>query len=312
MPMNWQIVLQRSEQTQGVWALDDSFTVRGLSKDVHSDHAGQIAPAATAQETAADGLDTAEAEVRTEYAFFQTMNSAIGQRLDSEVPDDEPLQRDVDQITGIRQTSEASIDERTLKTIVCWKKINTARAAATPALGPVIVRGTAVAAYETRSHALADLRAPREQAASTWRTMNNALRTKTRRTDRENKDWYRAWASEYPPATPNGEALAGVDTEAGTAQPQILEIASVTQEGLSLRVTYEPGTGAHATVLDLQWQVEGVNVAWHRVTADVATGSNVIGPFTAGQIVRVRTDVGNSRDNSELSPEQAVTIAAAP
>jgi hypothetical protein len=36
-----------------------------------------------------------------------------------------------------------------------------------------------------------------------------------------------------------------------------------------------------------------------------------IGPFTEGQIVRVRTDVGNSRDPSELSPEQVITIGPA-
>jgi ribosomal protein L11 methylase PrmA len=311
MPKNWQIVHKRSEQTQGVWALDDGFTVRDLSKDMHEDHAAEVRTAAEEEEEAADVMDSAEAAVRGEYVFFESMNSAIGQRLDSEVPDDDALQRDVDQITGIRQSGEAAIDDRTLKTIVCWKKINAARAAATPPLGAVTVRGVAVAAYETRWTALPGLRQPREVQAGDWRSRNSTRRTKTRRTDRENKDWYQAWKSEFPPGTPKGDALAGVDTETGTAPPKILEIAAVVQAGLSLHVTYVAGTGQHATVLDLQFKVDGVHVEWQRVTADVAAG-NVLGPFTAGQVVHVRTDVGNSRDASELSPEQVVTIMAPP
>jgi hypothetical protein len=115
--------------------------------------------------------------------------------------------------------------------------------------------------------------------------------------------------SEFPAGTPEGDALAGVDTEDGTAAPQVLEIATITQQGLSLRVSYVPDTGAHATVLDLLYQVENVDADSQRVSADAAAG-NLIGPFTQGQIVRVRTDVGNSRDHSEMSAEQVITIGA--
>ncbi|MEO5912708.1 MAG: hypothetical protein ABIS50_00630 [Luteolibacter sp.] len=101
-----------------------------------------------------------------------------------------------------------------------------------------------------------------------------------------------------------------MDTESGTAPPQVLEIAGVTQEGLSLRVTYVPDTGKHATVLELDYLVEGVQADFLSVPVTVATG-NLIGPFTQGQIVRLRTDVGNSRDHSELGPEQAITIGPA-
>ncbi|MES2921738.1 MAG: hypothetical protein V4819_09330 [Verrucomicrobiota bacterium] len=93
--------------------------------------------------------------------------------------------------------------------------------------------------------------------------------------------------------------------------PEVLEIAAMVQEGLSLRVTYVPVTGAHASVPDLNYLVEDINADFQRVTADPAAG-NLIGPFTAGQILRVRTDVGNSCDHSELSAEQVVTIAPAP
>jgi len=42
--------------------------------------------------------------------------------------------------------------------------------------------------------------------------------------------------------------------------------------------------------------------------ADIAAGVE-IGPFAAGQQVKVRTDVGNSRDPSEISEEASVVVA---
>ena len=129
-----------------------------------------------------------------------------------------------------------------------------------------------------------------------------------RKLDRWNKDWYQAWGAEFPPGTPNGDALGGVDTETGTALPQILEISAVTPQGLSLKVDYDPDTGAHATVLELLWKVNGAPADYLRVAANKVNG-NVIGPFTAGQVITLRTDVGNSRDLSELGPEQTVMIA---
>lgn len=54
--------------------------------------------------------------------------------------------------------------------------------------------------------------------------------------------------------------------------------------------------------------MNGAPADYLRVAADKVDGS-LVGPFTVGQQVTVRTDVGNSRDNWELGPEQTVTIA---
>lgn len=310
MPQAWQIVQARALQTQGVWALAPDFTVGTHTQTSHNSLAGEVQGLAFETETRKNTLDAKDGVLGTEYGYFQGMNTAIAARLDSEVPDTEPLQREVDQISGIRPDSRAAIDERTIKTITCWQVINTARAAATPPQPPVIVRGVAQAAYNTRWTGLLGPRQAREDAAGEWRSINSELRKLSRTLDQSNKAWYQAWKSEFPAGTAEGDALAGVDTEDGTAMPQVLEIAAVAQEGLSLRVTYVPGTGAHATVLDLLYQVEGAAGDYQRVTADEAAG-NLIGPFTAGQIVRVRTDVGNSRDHSELGAEQVITIAPA-
>lgn len=311
MPQNWQIIQARALQTQGVWELAQTFTIGTRGKDDHAELVAALVGQAEDAEAAKNTLDTADGALAVEYAFFQTMNVALAARFDSEVPDEDPMQRDVDQISGIRQTSRATIEERTLKTIACWQKLNAARAAAVPPVPAIVARGTAAAAYQTRWAALPAKRQTREEAAGAWRSANSTLRASARTLDVFNKTWYQAWKSEFPAGTPEGDALAGVDTEDGTAMPQVLEIAAIVQEGLSLRVTYVAESGAHATVLDLLHLVEGVQADYQRVTANVPSG-NLIGPFTAGQIVRVRTDVGNSRDHSEMSAEQVITITAAP
>lgn len=310
MPSFWQITQARGLQTQGVWALSGGFTVGNHTAATHATSIGDLFTAATEAEDKENLLDTEVGVLEGEYAHFKSMNTAIAARLDGEVDDGDPLQRDIDQLR-IVSDSRSAIEDRTLKTAAAWGKIDTARAAASPALPAVTVRGSTQAVYLARWVALPGKRQNRELAEGVLRSASSALRAADRVTDRINKDWYLAWKSEFPAGTPEGDALAGVDTEQGGSMPQVLEISAIVQEGLSLRVTYVPGTGAHATVLDLNYLVEGINADFQRLTADSAAG-NLIGPFTAGQIVRVRTDVGNSRDHSELSAEQAVTIAPAP
>lgn len=309
MPLSWQITEARALQTQGVWALSPTLTVGGSGKTSHSVSLLAVQTQASTTEAAKNNLDTADGVLRIEYDFFQALNVAIAARLDSEVADGDPLQSEVNQIRK-QPDNRAAIDERTLKTIALWKKINLIRSTVPPLQSPIIVRGHFANIYETRWTALPAKRQTREDRASAWRSLNSSLRAADRTLDRLNKSWYQAWASEFQPGTPEGDALAGVDTEAGTAQPQILEIAAITQVGLSLRVTYVPATGKHATVLQLDHLVEGIHGDFQTTPATVASG-NLIGPFTQGQIVRIRTDVGNSRDHSELSPEQAVTIGPA-
>lgn len=307
MPKLWQIAYARAAQTQGVWTLNSTFEIQGKTQDVHLTLMEDTLLAATDTETADNTWDSAQVALNEEYSFFKSTNSAVFQRLDSEVPDTDALQKDIDQIGGIVQRSEPTIDDRTLRTVAAWKKVNATLAAAVPPRPAVVVRGITQATYETRWNFLPEKKMALEVAAAAWREKNNALGAQAKKLDRLNKDWYQAWKSEYPAGTPQGDALAGVDTEEGTALPQVLVIAAVVQQGLSLKVTYDAASGKHATVKELLFQIEGVNVEPQRVAANVAEG-NVIGPFTVGQVIRLRTDVGNSRDASELSPELVQTV----
>lgn len=58
MPTSWQITEARAYQTQGVWALVDTFTVRGQGKYDHSDMISTLGAAAVTTEDAKNVLGT--------------------------------------------------------------------------------------------------------------------------------------------------------------------------------------------------------------------------------------------------------------
>ena len=305
-----QVVIVRGQETQGVWALDDGFAGGGNGKDSHADQVDTVVAAVAAFDPADGAERDADRDVKAEHAFFKSMNVGIAQRLDSEVPDEDPLQRRVDEADDIQQDGESSIERRTERTVVIWEELNAQRAAAVPPRLAITIRGVTAAAYRARYAALPALKMAREEKGGIVRAKRSAVKREGRKLDRWNKDWYQAWKSEFLPGTEKGDALAQVHTEESTPVPGTLEITSVVQTGLSLGITYDPATGQHATVLELLWQVVGVDADFQRVPADKVAG-NTIGPFTAGKVVKVRTEVGNSRDLSELSEEQSVTISAA-
>ena len=135
-----QIVTVRAGETQGVWALDAAFTGGGHGKSEHASQISAVAFAIAAKDTAAGVLFAADSVVKVEHAFFAEMNVAIAARLDSEVPDNEPMQKRVDEADDIPPKSEAKIERRTELTFVIWKELNAARAAESPAKPALVIR----------------------------------------------------------------------------------------------------------------------------------------------------------------------------
>lgn len=301
-----QIVIARAGETQGVWALEPTFTGGGHPQGEHASLISAVIFTVSASDTADGALGSASRAVAAEHRFFAEMNVAIGARLDSEVPDTDDLQKRVDDVF-IDQDGEDSIERRTEVTIAVWKEVNAARAAAVPAQAAVVVRGTTVAQYDTRYSQLPAKKAVRHTKRGDVRAKRSAEAREARRLDLWNKSWYQAWKSEFPAGTEKGDALAGVHTEEGTPAPGILNISGVVQTGLSLKVDYDQSSGEHATVMELLYKVVGVDTEFHRVKVNKAAG-NTIGPFTQGQSVILGTDVGNSRDFSERGPEQTRVI----
>lgn len=302
MPAFWQIPETRGHQTHGVWKLVPGFQVGGTDLAAHEEAMKDLREAAALVEERRNALDSRIGELAGEFEFFKMMNVAVAARLASEVGDEEGLRRDIG-LLGIKQSSRVKIEERALKTCAAWEKVDAFLAAQVPAQAAAVVRGLTAGGYRARWEGLPDLRNAREVAAGDLRTAMGDLRGAEAVLDGMNKRWYQAWKSEYPPGTPEGDALAGVDAEKGRRLPQVLEISAVAQEGLWLVVSYVPKTGRHATVRDLIYGVEGEDLL--RVGAEVK-GGNRIGPFEEGQEVRLWTEVGNGRVKGRRGEERVV------
>lgn len=302
-----QIVIARVGESQGVWGLSPAFTGGGKSKEEHASQISAVSFARAAKDTAAGVLFGAASVVAVEHEFFKTMNVAIAARLDSEVPDTDPLQARVDQADDIAPNSEADIERRTELTFVIWKEVNTARAAEAPPRPALTIRSTTQAQYETRYTQLGPKKIIRDEKEGILTGKRTAEKREARKLDLWNKNWYQAWKSEFVAGTEEGDALVNVHTEEGTPVPGILDITGVTQVGFSLKVDFDPESGEHASVLELLYKIVGVHTDYQRVAANKVSG-NTIGPFLQNQVLKIRTDVGNSRDFTELSPEQEVTI----
>ena len=304
-----QIVIARAGESQGVWALDETFTGGGHPKGEHASLISNVIFTVSASDVAGGLLGSAKRTVAVEHAFFKELNVAIAERLDSEVPDTEEMQKRVDEMY-IDQNGETSIERRAELTIVIWKEVNTARATSVPVQAAVVIRGTTVVQYETRYFSLNGKKTIVDERAGVARAKKSAETTIARRLDLWNKSWYQAWHSEFPEGSEKRAALAGVHTEESTPPPEILLISSLVQVGFSLKADYDQTSGDHATVMELLYKVEGVDVDYRRVKVNKELG-NTVGPFLQNQVVKIRTDVGNSRDFSELSPEQTVVIGPA-
>lgn len=290
----WQKTQDRAFETQGVWALSPLFAVGGVTMAGHAVLAEELLAAATAEEDARNVLDRWDGTLAGEYDFFYGVNVAVGMLMGGLVGVEEGLRRDVDAVRGMQQRGRTAVEARTLRTVACWQKVNAWLAAGVPALPPMVVRGTAVAAYEDRWKALPEKRKGREDAAGDLRKAEATLREAERRLDAANKAWHAAWKSEFPRGTPERDALAGVRVAQGQRVPDALEIAAVEPVGLSLRVSYVKGTGKRATTRELIYQTVDDGAEPVRVKAEVAAG-NGIGPFVEGARVRLWTEVKNSR-----------------
>lgn len=102
----------------------------------------------------------------------------------------------------------------------------------------------------------------------------------------------------------------GIPTEPGTNAPETIEIDTIAQGGaggLQALVKYVPGGGDHATTKSVQWQVVGTDADFAH-TSPLDPSGNALGPFTVGQVVKIRTLVANSAATRTTAP-RTITLA---
>lgn len=118
------------------------------------------------------------------------------------------------------------------------------------------------------------------------------LRTAARQLDRLNK---RAYAKLEAEARTNPDlkaALGQIDT--GPGGPPTLGIKKVLQGGADNRhvlISYENGSFTAGAVNTVEWMVAGVDADFSSHSEPADPSGNTLGPFTAGQTVKLRTRV---------------------
>jgi hypothetical protein len=203
------------------------------------------------------------------------------------------------------RTTELAL-QRARKLVPVLTKINAHRALT--ALPPVTSGGKGLTELNAAITAMPALEQNVETEAAEARDARTDLRSAARAVDRLNKRFYLRLKAEARENPDLAAALIQIDTE-GDNLPETLSIRTLLQGGanlLHILIGYEPGTGGDATESHLDWMVEGENASFTNSIPVLAAG-NEIGPFTAGQTVRVRTRTINS-NGTRTSAARRLTL----
>ena len=303
----WEEPHIRGQQTIGVWGVfAPTFQVGSLTLAMHTADVALILTHVNEREVQKDVVDDAVAARDNNAKFIHDINVRAPQLIDSTLPADDDLRGDIADVFNVDQRTIEGITSRARVVISLWHRTNVKRAAAVPALGPLLVGTTAVADLEAAVANHPTLLQTIENEQTEFGQKKSQLRQTADRVDQNNKRWYKAWGNNFPPGTPENDALSHVDTEPGTIAPTALEINTLTQAGLSVQALYVTGGGRHASSLQLLRQVVGVDADFGHATPVILTDQTV-GPFPAGATINFKTRGTNSVGTTD-SAVKSITL----
>ena len=303
----WEAVHLRGQQTIGVWGtFAPTFQVGALTLTAHTADVALILTHVNERDVQQDSVDDAIIARDQSHDLIYDIVTRTPQLIDATLDDADPLNNDLDDIFNVDPDTQHGVMERSRRLISLWNRVNIQRAAMTPALPALTLGTTTVANLQTALNNHPGLLQTVENERSELSQKKSQLQSTSRRTDRDNKRWYAAWANNFADGSPEHNALSQVDTEEGTNPPTALEINTVVQSVLSVNVTYVAGGGRHATSLVLLYQVVGVDPDFGHATAVVLTGQTV-GPFPPGATIHFKTRGTNSAGSTD-STVKTITL----
>ena len=302
----WEITHARAVATQAVWGMKPAFELNKLTKAQHATLSDSLPVLAQTRDNKENDLTEALAAKHTLFDKLRSLATRVPGLIDAMLDDDDDLKEQLDAIYAVdADASESHTLRRGRLILPLWIDVNAARAAAVPPKGDLTVDYLTVAVNSSdfASTMAAAINSQKTEAERQRDVTNakSALRTADRKTDRANKRWYQAWLKAYPEGTAEGDAAQSqVPTEQGTADPEVLEILTLTPlANHTVRVNLDPAGGAHATTKELQYQLPGELEFGH--TAPITGGEMVAGPINVGASVSFRTRVANSNPGTVTS-----------
>ena len=216
----WEPIRDRGNDTIAVWnEFNASFTVGSLTMADHTTDVTAFEPAVQARDDAEDEYDQAIDAKDANLATLRGLNTRAVSVIRGNLEAGDALLLELDDVSGMRNDGSGKIMARGRKLSTLWKKVNVARAAATPPLGAIEVGGVVVDAVDTALSANEPLLKTVAEKLSAWSSARSALKALANRVDRNNKRWYEAWSGNYAPGSPQYDALAQINTGGGDTEP---------------------------------------------------------------------------------------------
>jgi hypothetical protein len=290
-----------------------TMKVGGTAADDFSSWIEGFEPKAQERTTAQDDADQKTRDAKTALLKMKILGIKVAQIIDGHFSDDAGMRDDLDDVFRIVPRSEPTILARARTLYPVWVRANAALAARTPPEDPITrkLQGTPQTAAMLKAllDGFTENVQQSDDAGSLLNKKRSELRALDRKVDRKAKDWYQVVKNTYDPGSPEYDALSQIPTEGGTPAPDAIDLQPLEQggdDGLHVLVSYEPGGGDHATEKKVEYMVEGVDADFGHAV-DVDPSGNTLGPFTVGQVVRVRTKASNS-SGSRTSAPRSITI----
>jgi len=265
-------------------------------------------PLAQARTLAQDDYDAAYRAMQESLARMKLLGTKVPVIIEGLLDENPRLMKNLQALYATTPRTEETILKRARELYPVWRRANQAQAALTPSQEPItrFIGGMMFTAAMLKSMVedYPNLVEAVAEAGQVLEDKRAALQTLDRMADRLNKRWYKVVKASCDEGSELFRALQGIPKETGTAKPQPVEIANVTQGGtggLQVLVAYVEGGGKHATTKQVKWQVVGTDTGFGR-SAPWAAEGNALGPFEEGQTVQIITEMSNSSGRRTTAP----------
>jgi len=311
MPEFHETVHSRGQQTIAVWStFSPAFMVDVLTLAQHTADVNAMPAAAAARDTQQDVVDDARTARDNNFNLLADLGVRVPRAIEGQLPADDDLHGEIDDVRAVESTSQDNAQARIRRVLSLWTRYNAKRAAAVPPLPALLVGAATVAQLQTALNNHPGLMQAVENEKAELNQKRTDLKRLATKVDRNNKRWFAAWEGNFADGSPERDALGQIDTGPQTPAPGALLIASVVaQPGARFTVEFTPGGGAHASTLELLWQVMGVDADFTNQLALVDTTPRVaVTGAVPGVTVRFKTRAGNSTGTTDSPVVQQVAV----
>ncbi len=213
MTPTWQTTHQRGQQTIAVWQqFDPAFTFGEATLASHTAAIATLPPAAQAVATQQDIVDMQRDLRDATLAVITGLARRMPRKLDGDLLPSDPLHSDLRELRNIEMEGIGSTLQRGQMVVSLWTLYNARLAALVPPRPPITIGGQTVADLIAATTGLAARTQAVEDERSALREARSALHAAINTVDSVNKRWFDAWVAEYPPGTPENDALSQIDT----------------------------------------------------------------------------------------------------